>query len=156
MGAWPKVTAGDGSAWQLPLQCSFEDYTHRLGQLKTGKAVSLDRLSVEMVRRAPEEVRWAFYDVAMRIAGPDADGGRAKPEVWQKLVVKLLHKKTRSDLVKQKRDIGILVQGQKMQSNLYFGAYEAVMPRLHSSNHGWTPARTRRSSAASPSITRTS
>lgn len=34
--------------------CSFGEYERRLGQLKAGKAVSLDRLSVEMVHGAPE------------------------------------------------------------------------------------------------------
>ena len=127
-----------GQAWTLPSTCSFPDYRATLSRLRANKATSLDRISKEMIERAPEELQRAFYHASMRIATPDAAGTRHKPDIWQRIPIKLIPKKVDSLRICKKRDIGLPPQCLKLQGALYFSAYAEVMPRLMDNNHGWT------------------
>ena len=135
---WPELCAHDGDAWTLPAVCAFPDYQRSLSQLHGDKAVSLDRISKEMIEAAPTAFQHLCYQASMAIATPHDDGSRSQPALWSRIPVQCLDKKKPSDEIKKKRDIALPSQMMKQQANLYFPAYSAVMPRLHGGNFGWT------------------
>jgi len=109
-----------------------------LARMHPDKAVSLDRMSKEMIELMPPRVRAAFHRSALEIDEPDVAGQRHHPPLWDRVPVMLIDKKSASDLIKEKRDISLASQCMKLQAALHLPAYEAVMPRLHANNHGWT------------------
>ena len=84
-------------------------------RLRRGKATSLDRVAKEMVEFAPLEVQTALYYAQLAVGTPDVDGVREQPAVWQHVPVNLIDKKSRSDTIAQKRDIGLPSQLLKAQ-----------------------------------------
>ena len=127
-----------GRPWALSHSVSFDDFMHVYTTvLRKGKATSLDRVSKELVEYAPPELQYALYTALIAVGTPDVDGLREQPAVWQHVPVMLIDKKSRSDEIKAKRDIGLPSQLLKGQGALYLPAYEAIMPRLLG-NFGWT------------------
>ena len=132
------VLDGAGQPWTFGRSISFDDYMHTYTKrLRRGKATSLDRIAKEMVEFSPPEVQAALYHAQLAVGTPDVDGVREQPAVWQHVPVNLIDKKSRSDTIGKKRDIGLPSQLLKAQGALYLPAYEKVMPRLLP-NFGWT------------------